>query len=302
MSTIHSRAFAKAPPLSSLLRRMSISSRDCGALRSATTLLPNRNTPSLSNLQRSPGQKMYSSLASSSNGLLSPSRNESQHAQKASSYSPIQNTIRTNFSYAGPRKLSDVLKTELLEGKSHAEICDMWMTYHEGKEKVHGLLLDEAKGKSILARAAQCPFFIHPVFREEGHFMIISQFQAPNYFLLAFLEDYRMDPARAQPLLTISLFDDMAKEKDVTLVRCDIINQGIQDDEGYNICKHLLDDYFEEDNFRDVHMFNKKPDAFDVDAFVKEKEQQWKADSDGGGDTGDEVIEATAENKTDNAV
>lgn len=29
------------------------------------------------------------------------------------------------------------------------------MTYHEGKEKVHGLALDEAKGKTILARAAQ---------------------------------------------------------------------------------------------------------------------------------------------------
>ena len=32
---------------------------------------------------------------------------------------------------------------------------DLWMTYHEGKEKVHGLTLDEAKGKSVLSRAAQ---------------------------------------------------------------------------------------------------------------------------------------------------
>ena len=32
---------------------------------------------------------------------------------------------------------------------------DLWMTYHEEKEKVHGLTLDKAKGKSILARAAQ---------------------------------------------------------------------------------------------------------------------------------------------------
>ena len=130
------------------------------------------------------------------------------------------------------------------------------------------------------------PFFIHPVFREEGHFMIISQFQTPNYFLLAFLEDYRMDPARAQPLLTISLFDDFAEEKDVTLVSCDIINAGIEEDEGYNICKALLDDYSEEDGFRDVHMFNKKPEAFDLDEFVKEKGERWK----GGG-----TVKASAE-------
>lgn len=31
----------------------------------------------------------------------------------------------------------------------------MWMTYHEGKENVHGLTLDKAKGSSILERAAQ---------------------------------------------------------------------------------------------------------------------------------------------------
>lgn len=175
------------------------------------------------------------------------------------------------------------------------------MTYHEGKEKVHGLIVNKAKGKSILSRAAQCPFFIHPVFREEGHFMIISQFQAPNYFLLALLEDYSMDPARAQPLMTVSIFDDMAEGKDVALVRCDIINHGIEDDEGYNICKYLLDDYANEEGFMGVHMFNKKPDAFDVDEFVKEKEQRWKAGS-GGDDAEDGANEAESEKKSDNVV
>ena len=153
---------------------------------------------------------------------------------------------------------------------------------------------------------AKSPFFLHPVFREEGHFMIISQFQTPNYFLLAFLEDYRMDPARAQPLLTISLFDDMAEKKDVTLVRCDIINRGIEEDEGYKLCQSLLNDYADEEDFRSVHMFNKKPDAFDVDAFVIEKERRWKAGTSGGGKKGIAEGEATeavrVENKSDNAV
>ena len=62
---------------------------------------------------------------------------------------------RTNFSYAGPRKLGDILKTELLHDKSTTEISDMWMTYHEGKEKVHGIVMDGKRGKSLLSRAAQ---------------------------------------------------------------------------------------------------------------------------------------------------
>ena len=102
--------------------------------------------------------------------------------------------------------------------------------------------------------------------------MVVSQFQTPNYFLLALLEDYKMNPAAAQPILTVSVFDDLAETKDVVLLRCDIINRGIEDDEGYKLCQNLINDYLE---FEGVHMFNKNPDAFDVDEFVKEKEQKW---------------------------
>ena len=62
---------------------------------------------------------------------------------------------RSNFSFAGPRKLNDILKTELLQDKSSTEISDMWMTYHEGKEKVHGIVMDGKKGRSLLSKAAQ---------------------------------------------------------------------------------------------------------------------------------------------------
>jgi len=206
--------------------------------------------------------------------LTSSSHAMTMHEHNRYNFLPNNQVIqkRSNFSYAGPRKLSDILKTELLEDKSATEISDMWMTYHEGKENVHGIVMDGKKGRNLLSKAAQCPFFIQPVFRGEGHFMIVSQFQTPNYFLLALLEDYKMDPAAAQPLLTISVFDDLAETKDVVLLRCDIINRGIEDDEGYKLCQSLIDDYLE---FEGVHMFNKKPEAFNVDEFVKEKEQKW---------------------------
>jgi len=179
-----------------------------------------------------------------------------------------------------------------------------WLEQHSGTFRVicMYIIIFAFRTHKICWMVFNSPFFIHPVFRDEGHFMIVSQFQAPNYFLLAFLEDYRMDPARAQPLLTISIFDNLAEEKDLTLVRCDIINQGIEEDEGYKICKNLLDGYVEEEDFRNVHMFNKKPDAFDVDAFVKEKEVIWKEDGNGGESGSDGVVEATAESKKDNAV
>lgn len=43
---------------------------------------------------------------------------------------PISFFRRTNFSYAGPRKLSDILKSELLVDKSSSEIVSLFVFLH----------------------------------------------------------------------------------------------------------------------------------------------------------------------------
>lgn len=106
--------------------------------------------------------------------------------------------------------------------------------------------------------------------------MLMSQFQQPSYFLLAYLEDYKMDPAAAQPLLTLSIFDDYADKLDLTLVRCDVINKGIEDNEGLKVANCLLDSYQNDEEFDAVKSFNKKPDAFDIDDFISVQNQKWK--------------------------
>ena len=46
----------------------------------------------------------------------------------------LQQSRRTlSFSFAGPRKLDDVIKKDLIEEKSGAEVADIWYTYHETK-------------------------------------------------------------------------------------------------------------------------------------------------------------------------
>lgn len=122
------------------------------------------------------------------------------------------------------------------------------------------------------------PFFVQPVFREDGYFMLISQFMEPSHFVMAYLEDYKMDPVRAQPLLSFSVFDDYAEEKDLTLVRADILNKGIEDAEGLKIVQNMLDKYSLEDEYMDVYAFNKKPETFDIDDFISQQNQKWKSD------------------------
>ena len=85
-----------------------------------------------------------------------------------------------------------------------------------------------------------------------------------------------MDPAAAQPLMTMSLFDDYADKLDLTLTRVDIINKGIDDSEGFKVANCLVDSYRNEEEYDAVKSFNRKPDAFDIDDFISVQNRKWK--------------------------
>jgi hypothetical protein len=71
----------------------------------------------------------------------------------AGGFRVIRTRHLSGFSFAGPRKLDEIMKIDLIEGKSKAEVSDLWMTYHENKEHVHGCFLSGDEGRTILSRA-----------------------------------------------------------------------------------------------------------------------------------------------------
>jgi len=186
---------------------------------------------------------------------------------------------RNAFTYAGPRNLNEILQLELINNKSKAEVSDLWLTYHESKEDVAGLIMNGKEVKDVLSRASKNPFFVQPVFRNEGFFMLVSQFISPTHFLFAYLEDYKMDPNRAQPLLTFSLFDDLCHDKDLGLVRCDIVNKGITYSEGMQIVQNTINCYGKEGEYDIVKIFNSKPGIFDFEDYVAIQRRKWKMET-----------------------
>jgi ATP11 protein len=130
---------------------------------------------------------------------------------------------------------------------------------------------------STFVYALVSPFFVQPIFRDDGFFMMMSQFQSPSHFLMAYLEDYKMDPAAAQPLLTFSVFDDYAESKDLTLVRCDILNRGLHDSEGRRIVENVIESYTSDvEYYATVETFNLRPQSFDVDDFISRQNEKWR--------------------------
>jgi hypothetical protein len=59
-----------------------------------------------------------------------------------------------------------------------------------------------------------------PVPRDGGYFTLIQQFQG-NTFMLAFLDDFKKNPAMADPYLTVTCYEDLAADKGLVLARGD---------------------------------------------------------------------------------
>lgn len=69
---------------------------------------------------------------------------------------PLIRETRRNFSFsfAGPRKLDDIIKTDLMKEKKGSEIAEIWCTFHEDKEDVIGTMLNGADGDTVLKNAS----------------------------------------------------------------------------------------------------------------------------------------------------
>jgi ATP synthase F1 complex assembly factor 1 len=182
-----------------------------------------------------------------------------------------------HFSFCwGGRKLDEIVKLDLLMGKEQNEVELIWKEYHKGLTNTVGSVLSGEDGMKVLSRAQECSFFVQPIFREGGFFTLVSQFQSPSYFLLAYLEDYKSDASTSQPLIAISVYNDLASTKHITLIRGEVINKGILLEEGEKVIQQLIEAYRDDHQFyAHVRTFNKKPSNFNYNDFMEQQRLKW---------------------------
>merc|ERR1740124_905648 len=209
----------------------------------------------------------------------------------------------SSFCWTGPRSLNEILKKELLVGKTSNEISNIWKQYHDEKESILGMVYNGRDGQIIARRGEESPFMIHPTFRSsnfketnntsadesggDGYFMLVSQYQKepqPN-FMLAYLEDYKTDPSRASPLLTCTIFNDLSgisedkneSDLDLSLIRVENLNKGISDKEAMKVITNMLTLYHDDSSYQTTaYVFNHRPKDFDLDDYISQQNQHWK--------------------------
>lgn len=66
--------------------------------------------------------------------------------------------------------------------------------------------------KILYFRAKHNPFFIFPVRKATGYYILLCQNQDKS-FIYTYLEDYKKDPSNATPYLVITMFDELVFKK-----------------------------------------------------------------------------------------
>lgn len=102
---------------------------------SASLMLGERtDTASRSFVTSTATMNAQSHLMNGNLGIDNHHRHRDNHRLRQQQQLPTRTTVRSlSFSFAGPRKLDDIIKTDLLKDKTSVEISDIWYRYHEDK-------------------------------------------------------------------------------------------------------------------------------------------------------------------------
>mmetsp|Transcript_26903 Transcript_26903/g.34858 ORF Transcript_26903/g.34858 Transcript_26903/m.34858 type:complete len:219 (-) Transcript_26903:253-909(-) len=193
-----------------------------------------------------------------------------QHPRKASVLFPRdfrKQKRKFSFSFPGPRKLEEIVKLPLLSKETPERVSEIWKEFHNQRKDTLATTLCFEDFQVLLERGADCPIFVYPIWRDAGHFMLISQFQ-DTHFLVTYLEEYQNNPGGAQPWLVLSTYSDFAESKNLGLIRGDY-TPNLNGGEAEKVFHGILSSYCTDEKFQQVECFNKSPEKFNLYAYMK---------------------------------
>ncbi|PHJ18526.1 atp synthase mitochondrial f1 complex assembly factor 1 [Cystoisospora suis] len=217
-------------------------------------------------------------------------------------------TSKRHFSITYPscRKLSDVVKLPLLRLKPPTEIASMWNDHFHQNALASTASIRGSMFESLSANSQAAPHFILPLPRlssspterdaltdtgggSPSFEMFYTQFLSPKICLVTSLQEFqarqnrnafsqssvpegkasRRDTQEASPFLVVTFYDELMKEKDLVLIKGDILRGGyLSKDEATHLISLLLMFYGGDLNLnRWVLEFNMKPREFSFDEF-----------------------------------
>ncbi|KAH8236802.1 hypothetical protein KR026_011100 [Drosophila bipectinata] len=169
------------------------------------------------------------------------------------------------------KKLTDIMKLELIADKSAEEISQIWLEYHKTKE-VLAATLSTSQYETLMARAKEYPVFLLPLPRSEGFEFIMLQFAANTVHFTPLLA-YQVHHENAPECLTLVHYTE-EQDKGVVLMRGEYDNKVLTAQEAQCLANELQMFYLkaDESKLRLLETFTRKPDEFKHMDLIKEVE------------------------------
>eukprot|EP00400_MALV-I_sp_L67-5_P000295 gene295-1060_t len=178
--------------------------------------------------------------------------------------------------YSIPRKLTEVVKLPLFQREDPTKIRELWLEHFKDHLAVVAGCLARPEYLELKANAKECPVFICPVRKLSGYMNLVMQFQ-DNQILFTALHEYQQKGNDAALYAVITLFDDFVMNKDVALLRAEVVAPELTKKDCIHLVRYVREFYGgQTDKFKWVKDFNHRAHEFDYESFQEANRTYFK--------------------------
>lgn len=171
-------------------------------------------------------------------------------------------SFATGFTPLQRKPLDSIMDIERAKDKSPEDLASIWDDYHLGRGHI-GASMTAKLYHLLVQRAADCLYFVIPLWRGSGYTTMFAQVQMP-YMLFTGLEDYKARGTQAAPYFTVSFYTEFAETKDLVLIRGDVVfTSKLTDEEAKWLLETAQSFYLNDGRYKLVERFNKETRDFE---------------------------------------
>ncbi|KAF5764905.1 hypothetical protein HanRHA438_Chr15g0709741 [Helianthus annuus] len=171
-------------------------------------------------------------------------------------------SFASGFSPLKHKPLESLIDIERAKHQTPEDLAQIWDDFHLGRGHI-GASMKTKLYHLMEQRAADCRYFVLPVWKGSGYTTMFMQVQMPH-ILFTGLEDYKARGTQAAPYFTVSHYKEFAETKDLVLIRGDIVFASkLTDSEAKWLLETAQSFYLNDTRYKLVERFNKKTSEFD---------------------------------------
>lgn len=159
------------------------------------------------------------------------------------------------------KDLNSIVKLDLLQEKSVAEISQIWSQYYSKKDDVIFATIPIEKYRRLKSKGKECSLFVYPLPREAGYEFLLGQCSEDDWYYTPLIA-YQTHGEYAPYSLSIHHFTELADSKGIVLMMGEISSEDLRPELATLLIHQTQLMYGSDENFELVKRMHERPDEF----------------------------------------